>query len=123
MARAELAIAQPRRERRVTVSAWVQRRLYWALVLPALLTVLVFYIYPLSRVLWISLSEPTVGFGNYTLLFTSPAVQRILVTTARICMITSVLTLVLGYVVAYAMVHVGEAHRQSMIFCVLLTFW
>lgn len=105
------------------VRAWIQRRLYWALVLPALLTVLVFYIYPLSRVMWISVSEPAFGLGNYALLFTSPAVQRILVTTARICVITSLLTLVLGYVVAYAMVHVGEEHRQWMLFCVLLTFW
>ena len=107
----------------MTRPACIQRRLYWALVLPALLTVLVFYIYPLSRVLWISLSEPAVGFGNYALLFTSPAVQRILITTARICAITSLLTLLLGYVVAYAMVHVNEGHRQWMLFCVLLTFW
>ena len=28
------------------VRAWIQRRLYSALVLPALLTVLVFYVYP-----------------------------------------------------------------------------
>ena len=107
----------------MTLPAWVQRRLYWALVLPALLTVLVFYIYPLSRVLWISLSEPALGLGNYALLFTSPAVQRILITTARICAITSLLTLVLGYVVAYAMVHVNEGHRQWMLFCMLLTSW
>ncbi len=52
--------------RRVSLPAWVQRRLYWALVLPALLTVLVFYIYPLSRVMWISVSEPAFGLGNYT---------------------------------------------------------
>ena len=48
----------------LVLRAWIQRRLYWALVLPALLTVLVFYIYPLSRVMWISVSEPAFGLGK-----------------------------------------------------------
>lgn len=107
----------------MSLPAWAQRRLYWALVLPALVMMLVFYLYPLGRVLWISVTEPAPGLGNYALLATSPAAQRILVTTARICTITSLLTLVLGYLVAYAMVHVGDGHRQGMLFCVLLTFW
>ena len=100
-----------------------QRNLYWLLILPALFMMVVFFVYPLARVLWVSVTEPAPGLANYGLLFTSPAVQRIIVTTIRICTITSVLTLVLGYVVAYAMVHVTEAHRQWMLFCVLLTFW
>jgi len=107
----------------VSLRAWARRRLYWTLVLPALLTLLVFYVFPLSRVMWISFSEPQLGLGNYALLFSSPAVRRILVTTARICAVTSLLALVLGYLVAYAMVHVGEGQRQWMLFCVLLTFW
>lgn len=100
-----------------------QRNLYWLLILPALFMMVVFFVYPLARVLWVSVTEPAPGLANYGLLFTSPAVQRIIVTTIRICTITSLLTLVLGYVVAYAMVHVTEAHRQWMLFCVLLTFW
>ncbi len=99
------------------------RSLYWLLILPALVTILAFYVYPLLRILWTSVSDPTPGLGNYYALFTNPAVRRILLTTARISLLTSVLTLVLGYVVAYAMVHVGEGHRQWMLFCVLLTFW
>lgn len=100
-----------------------QQNLYWLLILPALFMMVVFFVYPLARVLWVSVTEPAPGLANYGLLFTSPAVQRIIVTTIRICTITSLLTLVLGYVVAYAMVHVTEAHRQWMLFCVLLTFW
>lgn len=100
-----------------------QQNLYWLLILPALFMMVVFFVYPLARVLWVSVTEPAPGLANYGLLFTSPAVQRIIVTTIRICTITSLLTLVLGYLVAYAMVHVTEAHRQWMLFCVLLTFW
>jgi putative spermidine/putrescine transport system permease protein len=100
-----------------------QKNLYWLLVLPALFMMLAFYTYPLTQVLWISVTEPTRGFSNYMLLFTNPAVQRILVATARICAVTSLLTLLTGYLIAYAMVHVTETHRQWMLFCVLLTFW
>ena len=107
----------------MSLRARIQQHRYWLLVLPALLSLIVFYLFPLARVLWISVTEPAVGLDNYALLFTSPAVQRILVTTARICTVTSLLTLVLGYLVAYAMVHVGDGHRQAMLFCVLLTFW
>jgi putative spermidine/putrescine transport system permease protein len=107
----------------VTAGRFARRHVYWLLVLPALAMMVVFYTYPLAQVLWVSLTDPSPGLGNYALLFTSPAVQRIIITTARICTITSVLTLVLGYLVAYAMVHVTETHRQWMLFCVLLTFW
>jgi putative spermidine/putrescine transport system permease protein len=100
-----------------------QRNLYWLLVLPALFLIAAFYMYPLSRVLWISVTEPRPGLANYDLLFTSPAIRRILGTTARICSITTALTLLLGYLVAYAMAHVREGQRQWIIFCILLTFW
>jgi putative spermidine/putrescine transport system permease protein len=107
----------------MTAGRFARRHAYWLLVLPALAMMVIFYTYPLAQVLWVSLTDPSPGLGNYALLFTSPAVQRIIATTARICTITSLLTLVLGYLVAYAMVHVTEPHRQWMLFCVLLTFW
>ncbi len=100
-----------------------QRTFYWILILPALVLMLAFYTYPLSRVLWISVTEPRPGLDNYGLLFTSAALHRILWTTARICSLTTVLTLLLGYLVAYSMAHVREGHRQWMLLCVLLTFW
>jgi putative spermidine/putrescine transport system permease protein len=100
-----------------------QRKAYWLLVLPALAPMLVFYAYPLSRVLWISVTEPRPGLDNYALLLTSGALHRILWTTARICGLTTALTVLLGYLVAYAMAHVRDGQRQWMFLCVLLTFW
>ncbi|MBI3706929.1 MAG: ABC transporter permease, partial [Proteobacteria bacterium] len=99
------------------------RHAYWLLVAPALALLLAFYVFPLSRVLWISISEPTIGLQNYALLITNPAILRLLTTTARICVLTTTLALLGGYVVAYALVHVDERQRQWMLFCVLLTFW
>ncbi len=96
---------------------------YWLLILPAVALMLVFYIYPLLQVLWISVTEPEPGLGNYRELFTSAFLHKIWWTTARICVITTVLTVLFGYVVAFAMAHVRQRHMTAIMFCVLLTFW
>ena len=96
---------------------------YWLLVLPALVVILAFCFFPLARIAWISFSDPVLGFDNYRTMVTSAAVQRILWTTIRICVLTTLITVLLGYMVAYAMVHVDNTQRQWMLFCVLLTFW
>lgn len=100
-----------------------QRNTYWLLIAPAVLLMLVFYIYPLIQVLWISVTEPYPGLQNYEALLTRPLLHRIWLTTLRICAITTIITVVLGYLVAYAMAHVRETQRTWMMFCILLTFW
>ncbi len=100
-----------------------QQGRYWLLILPAVLLMLMFYIAPLIQVLWISVTEPKPGLGNYRELFTSAFLHKIWWTTARICTITTVLTVFLGYIVAYAMAHVRERQMTAMMFCILLTFW
>ena len=99
------------------------RRVYWWLIAPAVLLMLVFYIYPLIQVLWISVTDPVPGFGNYSELIDRSLIHRIWMTTIRVCVITTVITVVCGYIVAYAMAQVGERQRTWMMFCVLLTFW
>jgi putative spermidine/putrescine transport system permease protein len=99
------------------------RQFYWLLIAPALVLMAAFYFYPLAKVLWISVTEPKPGLANYALLATSESVQRTLLTTARICTITTAITLLLGYVIAYAMVHAGDRQLRWLTFCVLLPLW
>ncbi len=96
---------------------------HWLLIAPALGLILAFYVAPLLKILALSFLDPTPGLQNYRLLFTSGAIERILWTTTRICALTTGLTLVGGYAIAYALVHVRERQRQWMLFCVLLPFW
>jgi len=96
---------------------------WWLLILPALILMLAFYAYPLGEVLWISFTEPEPGLGNYERLFTSAAVQRVWVTTLRICVITTVITLLAGYVVAYAIVSSPPRRQRWMFLLVLLPLW
>ena len=98
-------------------------RIYWLIVLPALLMLLVLYFVPLGNVLLTSVTDPKPGLANYGLLFTSAAIQKTLMTTVRIAAITTAFALVLGYAVAYAMRAATSKGQRLMLFCVLLPFW
>jgi putative spermidine/putrescine transport system permease protein len=80
-----------------------QASLPWLLIAPALLLMSVFYLYPLVQVLLISVTEPAPGLQNFAALTTSASIQRMLLTTLRVCAMTTVIAVVLGYVVSYAM--------------------
>ena len=96
---------------------------YWWLVLPALGALSLFYLYPLTQVLWISVTEPAPGLGNYTTLYESQTVRNVIWRTAWISVVTTVITVALGYVVAYALAHVGRRQLVIMLFAVLMTLW
>lgn len=106
-----------------TISSGLRINRYWLYVLPLLGLLVVFFVLPVLQVLWISVTDPEPGLENYRTLLTSAAVQRILWTTLRICFITTVITLIGGYIIAYAMVHVSDRHRVWMTLFVLVPFW
>ena len=95
------------------------QNIYWLLVIPLLALVTVLYAYPIAKVLWISFSDPTIGLQNYEKLITSGTIQRILWRTFRICVVVTLLAVIIGYLVAYAMMHVHDQHRTwtSMTSC------
>ena len=95
----------------------------WALVAPLLLLVVVMFVLPIGRVLWFSFTEPAVGLQNYALLLSSSGIQAVLWNTARICFLTTAISVVLGYVVAYVLVHASSRQFRWMMVCVLIPFW
>jgi len=91
---------------------------------PGLGLLLVGFLLPVAQVLWISVTEPVAGFGNYLAMVENPIVRRIATTTLRVCLITTGVTVVLGYVVAYVLTHVGaRARRLLLLLCALVPFW
>lgn len=100
-----------------------QRQAYWLLIAPAFALMLFFYLVPLVQLLWISVTEPAPGLGNYLMVFESGPIRRIIWTTLRVCVETTIPTIILGYLVAYAMVHVGRGPFTWMMLCVMLSFW
>lgn len=116
------ALGRVRRGRGRPVRAGGEALYAWLLV-PALVLMLVFYAYPVARVLWISVTDPSPGLGNYALLLTSGAIQRMIWTTLRIAAVTTLATLALAYIVAYALVFASEAARRVMLVGVLVPLW
>lgn len=96
---------------------------YFALVCPMLAFAGVFYILPLANIAYLSVSEPGFGLDNYALLLSSSSIRRVFVTTLYICAATTVLSVLIGYVLAFA-AHVSSPRQRLWImFCVLVPFW
>lgn len=92
------------------------------LAAPALALLAAFFVVPLAQVLWLSVSEPRLGLQNYAELVENPLILRIWTTTIRVCLLTTAISVGLGYVVAFAMTRVGERHRAAMVLCIVVTF-
>lgn len=100
-----------------------QANAYWLLVAPLLVLVIAFYAWPVLGILWLSLTDPEPGLGNYARLFEGGSLARILWTTFRICLITTLISVAVGYVVAYSMTHLGRRERSWMMALVLVSLW
>ncbi|MDH5529491.1 MAG: ABC transporter permease [Paracoccaceae bacterium] len=96
----------------------------WILVAPFLALVLTLFLGPIINVLWLSITDPEPGLGNYAALFAEESsLARIIWTTLRICILTTVISVLLGYSIAYAMVHVRDSSRSRMLALLLVSFW
>jgi putative spermidine/putrescine transport system permease protein len=95
----------------------------WLMVAPALVLMLTLYVYPILQVLAISVTEPKPGLANYGELFESGAVQRVLWTTARICVVTTAIAVLLGYIVSYVMTAGSERLQRAILAIVVLPLW
>ena len=95
----------------------------WLMVAPALVLMLTLYVYPILQVLAISVTEPKPGLANYGELFDSGAVQRVLWTTARICVVTTAIAVLLGYIVSYVMTAGSEHLQRTILAIVVLPLW
>jgi putative spermidine/putrescine transport system permease protein len=92
--------------------------------MPALLLVGMLYVLPLGWLAYVSVGGP----GDLTLqwyhqIATSGGIHRMLWTTARIVAVTTAIALALGYLVACAMLLMGERARLLLMLCVLVPFW
>ncbi|MEX0304754.1 MAG: ABC transporter permease [Leisingera sp.] len=95
----------------------------WLLVLPFLGMLIALYIGPILNILWLSVTDPEPGLGNYTQLATSESLIRIIANTLRICLLTTLFSVVIGYLIAYAMVHANSRNQSVMLALLLISFW
>jgi putative spermidine/putrescine transport system permease protein len=96
---------------------------YWLLIAPAVLLVLVLYVAPIVNVLLLSVTDPKPGLGNYAKVFESDTVANLIWRTVRLCLITTVAAVTLGYIVSYAMLNALSGVRRRMMSILLISFW
>ncbi len=98
-------------------------RIFLIFILPALLFIGGLFVYPVRKVLAISVTDPLPGFGNYMLLLENPALRRVFLTTIRIAALTTVISVAVGYVLAYRMHMAGAVELRIIVFCLMFPLW
>ena len=98
-------------------------RIALLLTLPAGLLVGLLYLLPILQVLALSLTEGKGAAANYAYLFSSGAVARVVRTTLVVTLSTTPITIVIGYIIAFAILHMRERPRQLALLMVSIPFW
>jgi putative spermidine/putrescine transport system permease protein len=93
------------------------------LLVPALVAFALLFVYPLARMVHVSLTDPTSGFGNYTGLLSDGYTVRVIVRTLWVAALVAVLDLLLAFPFAYAMTICGRTMRAVLFTIVLVPFW
>lgn len=93
------------------------------LLLPAAFLLVVVFFYPVGRIVWLSFTQPHVGWENYTAIFTDSSSVDVLVRTVIAALIVSAVCLVLAFPYAYLMSVAGQRGRMVMLAVTVLPFW
>lgn len=98
-------------------------RIFAIFILPSLLFVALIFGYPVVKILFISVTDPKPGLDNYALLAENPALRRVFFTTIRIAAVTTLFSVIIGYVLAYRMHMAKATELRIIIFCLMFPLW
>ncbi|GAA0952002.1 MULTISPECIES: ABC transporter permease subunit [Streptomyces violaceusniger group] len=99
------------------------RRLGLLLAAPAVAVLVVFFVVPALRLLWLSVTDPVPGLGNYTAIATDDVALTVVLRTLGMAAIVTVVCLLLAYPYAYLMTISTPRWRAVLIAVVLIPFW
>jgi len=99
-------------------------RNHWGwLVLPALLFLAAFFLWPLAYVVVQSFTDPNPGFENYVRLASSALIAESFLTTARTALVATIAALLIGYPYAY-LIYIAPAKLAAALqMTVLIPSW
>jgi len=83
---------------------------------------LVFYAFPLVRLLLVSVEAPRWSIAHYRDFFTEPAYVRILARTFRVSLTVTLCCLILGYPTAYVLSRVSGRRRRFLLLLVIVPY-
>ena len=100
----------------------ISRRYAWLLAAPALF-LLVFFLWPLIRVVVRGFVDPSLGLTNYRQILDSPVYLKVFWNTVMTAAIVTLLCLLIAYPVAFAMAGAKSARLQIMAAFVIVPLW
>lgn len=95
----------------------------WILVAPAVLFILVLFVYPLLEIVIISFTEPSLSLENYRQFFASKLYSRVLGNTFWFAFLVTLVCFLLGYPLAYVIVRYGGKLGFFLLLVVAMSFW
>lgn len=92
-------------------------------LLPLIVFLLVFFVYPVVRMLLLSIEPEGPPFRHFEELWSQPLYRAVLARTFRLSLTVTALCLLLGYPVAYTIAHAPPRRAGVLITMVLVPFW
>ncbi|WP_437881203.1 ABC transporter permease [Pseudomonas sp. LRF_L74] len=92
-------------------------------LLPALLFLGLFFIVPLVSLLLRGVLEPEPGLGNYAQLFANSAYSKVLLNTFGVAALVTLISLLLGFPLAWAITLTPKGWGRWLLNIVLLSMW
>jgi putative spermidine/putrescine transport system permease protein len=107
--------------RRIAQRGWPRRQII-LLAVPLGFVAALFFL-PLARLFWQSVWDHGFTLKHYAAIAASPVYWRVLSWTLEIALTTSLLCLVIGYPLAYALTLMPPSRRNLVLALVILPFW
>ena len=92
-------------------------------LITVLIYLIVFYIYPISKMFLLSIFDPHFTLEHYIHLFTVPLYIDRLIVTLKISLIVAVSCLILGYPIAYLLINTSATIRNLVLMMVVASMW
>jgi ABC-type spermidine/putrescine transport system permease subunit I len=95
----------------------------WWLVLPAMLLIVPFFIWPSLLIVKESLSGEGGLLGQYVIIFSNPSIRTVIGYTFYVSALVTLVTLLIGYPLAYVVTHMPRGLAAISIGLIFLPFW
>ena len=97
--------------------------LKYFLILPVMIFLLIFFVYPLLRMLLMSIFDPDFTLKHYIRLYNTPLYAKVIIQTFKLSLICALSSLVLGYPIAFLLNEVKPKTRNILMIFVVIPFW
>jgi len=97
--------------------------LKYFLILPVLIFMLIFFVYPLLKMFFMSIFDPGFTLKHYVRLYDTPLYAKVIIQTFKLSAICTVSSILLGYPISFLLNQVKPKTRNILIVFVVIPFW